>query len=161
MTARDYVLLALMSSLIACWYTFSLVALLQSQPTRALSESSESLLRALTSIVFAAALLSNLLWTFDHLNGQAASRCRRTSTVSDWRTSVLLRLALAISGISLAVIGLFTDSDSAMFEWRVADRLLLTPITAYQTLLYPTILAPLYFFMLVFVGIARTNTRCP
>lgn len=153
MFERHHILLAGVSSAVACWYAVGLV-LFFGAVDQTLTQQSVAALHIVGWTLLATALFANIVWAIDLCTESAAAR-----RLSDgaWRTDVLLRLALSIAAFSVLVAVVFTDSDSDLFELDFADRRLLTPLTPYESALCPVVLAPLYFFLLLFAAIGRSR----
>lgn len=148
-----HVLLATVSFVVVCWYVVGMLLFVPARASLTLSSDDLALLTIATWVLFAATLFANVAWAL-HL--QMTSTQPRLSDGA-WRTDVLLRLSFAIALFSLIVTVFFTDSDSDLFEWDFADRRLLTPLTPFEALFCPVVLAPLYLFLVLFAAIGRTQ----
>ncbi len=144
---------ALVGAAVVAWYVVSLVLFVRALDTMSLSDAGLTSLRLVTWIFGGVALLVNVSWAIGHC---MQTRQDRLSD-GEWRSDVVLRLALAMAVLSVVVVTLFVDADSDLFEIDVADRLLFTPLSAFEALLCPLILAPLFVVLVLFAAIGRAR----
>lgn len=161
MLQQHHAVLGVVSLAVVGWYAVGLVLFVPAARSIGLPLSQQALvaLNVATWMLFAVALFCNVVWAlYLRTDGDSRQRPRGLQRLSDgaWRTDVLLRLALSIAVFSLVIVVFFADADSALFEWQIADRRLFTPLTTFQLLFCPVVLAPLYFFLFFFAAIGRS-----
>ena len=150
-------LVGMMLAGVAAWYTLGIVLVVPALDTLELSKRSESLLRGAAWALLALAIYVNVAWFVKRRVRKVPLDARLSD--GEWRSDVLLRLALAtaITNVLIMLIFVNHEPDSSWFEFEIADRRLLTRTSPFEFLLVPLALAPLFLALVLFAAIGRAR----